>query len=366
MSSTIAHHPTLRVLLGRASGFDAEYGASLSNHLPMALAALARLGASDERLHEFGERYARRLHAAPPLAPWPAGEPWRALLGQPLAWPGYRQLFRDWIEHEGAAGVLAQALPTLMQGVAAAAFHGPIRVAYALAANHADELVDGLAYWASRWFACGVALADQVAEPLGATTAEPAAESAAASTSSSTPEPAPDSVADPLPVLDRASALVAGLRNALQAAPLISLRMALVAAHPRFAATAAALHIDARATLPRLAQLAAERHAAEGDFTVLHLVTSAHAMQVLLPWLDEADRRPALVYYAAAYIAAWATRPRAPTAPHGTPVLPWDDLAARAVASDDDHVIKLVDSARELEAAFGGAVWGHVASCVVV
>ena len=141
--------------------------------------------------------------------------------------------------------------------------------------------------------------------------------------------------------------------------------MAAVAAQSAFAQAVAALHIDAHSTLPRLAQLAAERYAADGDFTVLHLVTSAHAMHVLLPWIDEDDRRDALGAYAVAYAAAWATHPVAATAPHATAVLPWDDVAARAVASDDDHAIKLVDSCRELEAAYGGAAWALAASRVV-
>ena len=35
-------------------------------------------------------------------------------------------------------------------------------------------------------------------------------------------------------------------------------------------------------TLPRLARLAAQLYARSGNFTVLHLVTSAHALRVLL------------------------------------------------------------------------------------
>lgn len=328
---SFAASPALRERLVDAARFDAEYGASLSNHLPMALVALARLGASDERLAEFAQRYAARLHAAPAPEPWPAGDAWRAHLGHPRAWPAYRALFRDWLRHEGAADVLAQTLPVLMAGVGAAAFHGPIRAAYALAANHADELADALAYWACRWF------------PLGA----PAASG---------------SVADPavlLPALD--------LADELPDAALISQRMASAAAHPRFAPVADRLHVDLRSTLPRLAHLAAERYAAGADFTVLHLVTSAHAMQVLLPWLDDDDtaRREALAHYARAWLAGWATRPAHDAAQPPLAVLPWPEIVARALESDDDHAIKLVDSCRELEKSVGGAVWSVAASRAV-
>lgn len=316
---------TLHARLADAARFDAEYGPSLSNHLPMALTALARLGASDERLAAFAARYAARLHPAPAAEPWPAGDAWRACFGQPRAWPSYRSLFREWLHHESPGDMLAQVLPPLMQGVGAAAFHGPIRAAYALAANDGDELADALAYWACRWFELG-------APPEG-------------------------SQADPAVLL---AAL--DLADELAPAPLIAERMAHAVAHPRFDALAGRLHIDLRATLPRLAQLAAERYAASDDFTVLHLVTSAHAMRVLLPWLDEGDRLAALAHYARAFMAGWATRPA--QAGHQPPlaVLPWHEIVGRALESDDDHAIKLVDSCREQERAYGGAVWSVAAS----
>jgi hypothetical protein len=329
MTPTPALSPALRGQLSAAARWDAEYGASLSNHLPMALTALARLGAGDDRLAAFAKHYAKRLHAAPPPEPWPAGEAWRALLGRPRAWPAYRSLWRAWIEHEGAADVLAQALPGLLAGAGAAAFHGPIRVAYALAANHADELIDALAYWSCRWFECGSA------DGAG-------------------------SNADTLAVLDALD-----LSAELPAADLIAQQMAHAAAHPRFASAIARWRVDAHTTLPRLAMLAAERYAARAEFTVLHLVTSAHAMTVLLPWIEGEERRSALRHYAGAAAAAWATLPRAPVPTAHFDILPWPQIVARAIDSDDDHVIKFVDACRELEAAQGGAVWARAASRAV-
>ena len=321
--------PALREQLNAAARWDAEYGPSLSNHLPMALTALARLGAGEARLAAFASRYAERLQPMPPAEPWPAGEAWRALLGQPRAWPAYRSLFRDWIAHEGAADVLSQALPVLMAGVGAAAFHGPIRVAQALAANHADELIDALAYWSCRWFACGAA------DGAG-------------------------SNADTMAVLNALD-----LSAELAPAPLIAQQMAQAAAHPRFAAAVARWRVDAHTTLPRLAMLAADRYAARAEFTVLHLVTSAQSMTALLPWLDADERLPALRHYAAAAAAAWATLPRTPAATPHFDLLAWPEIVARAIQSDDDHVIKLVDACRELERALGGAVWARAASRAV-
>ncbi len=148
--------------------------------------------------------------------------------------------------------------------------------------------------------------------------------------------------------------------------PLIAQQMGEAAAHPRFAPAMKRWRVDAHITLPRLAMLAAERYAARAEFTVLHLVTSAHAVRVLLPWLAAEDRLTALRHYAGAAAAAWATLPRQHAgAPAQVSVLPWTEIVARAIASDDDHVVKLVDSCRELEASQGGAVWSRAASRAV-
>ena len=121
----------LLALLEAGAGFDAEYAGGLSNHRPMALLALARLGAPASRLEAFAQRYARRLQAAPPPQAWPAGEPWDRRLGQRQAWPQYRDFFRQQLRRQGRPSLLRQVLPRLMQGCGAAAFHGLIRVAYA-------------------------------------------------------------------------------------------------------------------------------------------------------------------------------------------------------------------------------------------
>ena len=89
---------------------------------------------------------------------------------------------------------------------------------------------------------------------------------------------------------------------------------------------------------------------------MLHLVTSAHALRVLLPWLDDDVVADALGHYWLAYAAGHVASGLAQgvgAAPPGV-ALPWATIVARAIASDDDHLIKLVDSCREQERAYGG------------
>jgi len=309
--------------LDAGAGFAPEYAGGLSNHLPMALVALKRLGASDARLQTFADGYATRLQPAPAAQPWPAGDPWAGRLGDPAAWPAYRSLFADWLAHEGGAAVLEQVLPQLMPGCGAAAFHGLIRTAYALQAGHAGELADGLAYWACRHL------------PLGTLPTRAGRHS------------------NPVPLLRR-----------LQAVPsdraLIFERMAAAAASPQVQATVAGLAIGPD-TLARLARLSAQAYAGSGNFTALHLVTSAHAMRVLLPLAD--DPLVALRWYWQAWVAAVAAAGLQALPP--VPLRPWSAIVAAALASDDDHLIKLVDSCRAEEAAYGGTDWQQAASRAV-
>lgn len=296
----------------------------------MTLTALTRLGASQSRVTEFAESYTRRLHPAPPMVAWPAGDPWPGLLGQPSAWPMYRSLWRDWMQDEGATDVLAQALPTLMRGAGAVAFHGLLRTSYALTANHVEELADALAYWSCRWFTCGEA-------------------------GSAPPRLRSANTVDVLRQFNE--------RFELRGAPLIAERMAQAVAHPRFASIIAPWRVDLPSTVPELATLAANHYAKSASFTALHLVTSAHAMLVVLPWMRDVTRQSAVQHYAAAAAAAWATVPAAPKKP--TPLIstmPWPAVVKQAISQDDDHVIKLVDSCRELERLLGGDVWLRAAT----
>ena len=330
---------------------------------------------------------------------------WPALLGRINAFEPLRQALAHLAARDGLAATLASALPLLMPGVAAVALHGLIRSAHGVAAGHADELVSGLAYWAARH------------APLVA----PAPASASASVSVS-------AAATPPPHTLSLAAWLAGLQALPMpvgaASNRIHQRMQAHAGVAGFAAVAGALALDDR-TLDALARHAAGLYAASGNFTVLHLVTGCQAMRVLLPWLADAPGalRPFTIAAAAALrasglrqidradppgdpLASLATSPAGkqaenqaenqaagPTAvpaqnladnpttsPAGNPAtsrgasptdappaapLPWAEAVRRAIASDDEHVIKLVQACRCHHAATGAAVF-QAAACRAV
>lgn len=314
----------LKQLLDDGARWDAEYADGLSNHLPMALIALERLGAGQARLHQWAAAYthARQLQPARAQESWPAGDPWRERFGQRAAWPAYRDLFRRWIADEGAIGMLPQALPVLLPGCGAAAFHGLIRSAYAVQVGHLGELADGLAHWAAFHL------------PLG--------ELPAAANAGTERDPA---------------ALLRQLRAGRSVAPAIAGRMADAARGGAVNRVIAALAIDGR-TPERLARAAALAYAESGNFTALHLVTGCHAMRVLARFVD--DPQQAWRWYWQAY-AHGVVAARLAAAPP-VALQPWSALVRVACASDDEHVVKLVDSAREHERAYGGGVWRRAAS----
>ncbi len=326
----------LQKLLDKGAGDDAEYGGSLSNHLPMALVALKRLGASDIRLAAFARNYrrAKKLPAAPPAAAWPGGEAWASRFGKRSAWPAYRALFAQWLVIEGGAAVVTQALPALMPGCGAAAFHGLIRTAYALQVGHAGELADGLAYWACRHLRLGERPHGRQADP-----AKLLGELVAAFAD----QPPPRSRL----ILDR-------MLEAATAPP----------AAPTFARITQRLKVG-DATLAALARQAARVYAGSGNFTALHLVTSAHALRVILPLADEplAAVGDYWVPYAAGVLASKVALDKLEPAPAPRP---WPELVAAAVSSDDDHLIKIVDSCREEERVYGGDDWQRAATRAVI
>jgi hypothetical protein len=298
----------LHTLLDRAADLPPEYGNGLTSHLPMALHALQRLGASDARLDAFGARYATRFgtqRVSVPVAQRLVH--WTTHCGDWDAFDALRAHFAAALAEEGAAAVLMNALPSLWTGMAAAAFHGPIRVAHAVEVGHAGELATALAYWAARW---------QPVESIATT--QPPLEFGA--------------------WFDR---FVEAGASASIDAPLISASIAKASATARFRADAARLGEPAD-PLGTLARAAARLYAESRNFTVLHIVTATRAVRVLSAFSAPGGKAlwPAV---AAALMAAQVQRRDAVTGGSAT----WADVKAAALASDDEHVIKLVHACAE-------------------
>jgi hypothetical protein len=307
------------------AGTAPAYGAvGLSNHGPMAAEALAHLGRHDA-IPGWVARYRTRLDEAPPPARPLSEEDWPAALGQSDRFPEWLALFEREIADRPVAAVVGEWVPRLLPGSVGAATHGLIRTGHALRGlGDADtpprrlEVANGLAFWASSYVELpgpplligheGVAqaLADLPYLPEDA------------------PRPAliSDRVAAVADIADEFEQAVASLGWAGGAVDLL----------------------DQLATGGSMAYL---RNADTGGaIGLLHAVTSPLACELVLPWLAEEDRDAALgyVWQAAAALHVAYDVDRTAAAPTDAPPAR-EDLVDRAVASGDEHAIKLTEAA---------------------
>jgi hypothetical protein len=296
---------TCRALLTRLTNFHPFYGDGLSNHLPMALVALDRLGGSPKRLKAFYAASIPSLVGFKPAAR--ALHPINAK-GNPDQFPGALLYFQRAIAEDGPASVLQRWLPELMPGIAAASFHGLIRLGYAIEASNNAEIASALALWTTTFTSLG----------------------------------APGPLADEMPaaIVKRLSQLTANHRVSRG---LIVDRMRGIAALDSLQYSASQ---PRQLNLADVAHFAISAYASFDDFTLLHAVTASHAFRLIIPYI--ADSALATRYlWRSIMIAALSTRlplhndwPKA-----GAHITEWAEVAARAVGSDDEHVIKLVYTA---------------------
>jgi hypothetical protein len=121
----------IRAWQARFAAFSAEYAGGRANHLPMALDALARMGASPERLESFAGSYLRTHELEPAGA-----EELEA-----------RKRYRERLARRGRRRAIAEVLDELVDAPASSFFHALIRTAYALGREDDDELAAAFAFW---------------------------------------------------------------------------------------------------------------------------------------------------------------------------------------------------------------------------
>jgi hypothetical protein len=332
-----APNETLSELLNDGLVFDATTNNDLTNHLPMALVAKFGLGASLAELSRFATKYQRRLVAVAGPSERLTSASWQRVIGEPAAYPDLVDYFNHEVEGQGIEGTLRSHLGYLVEGVSGAAFHGVIRLAYALDVKAPKRVSTGLAYLAASAMTLG------------------------------TLENGPTTSDDPEVLL---SELAKDQRwRSVSSARKIDAQMKHVASNPAFSHVAASLAIDEN-TPRRLAAAALKVYASTDDFTALHGVTGLEALSRIRPYVDDVERfdRSSFQALAAAYLSI------------GAPVV-WssdqlDDMAAttqldratvstRAALSDDEHVAKIVFTSTRLREESGDPLYSAVAERAV-
>jgi hypothetical protein len=291
----------------------------LSNHGPMVIEALERLG-HDDRVHPWSDRYLPRLEDLPRGIDPIAAVAWRDPLGDPVRTGDWINFFLDEAEEQPWQTLLVQWWPRLLPGIAAGATHGVIRVGHAVRALRAveteprrRELAHALAYWAARW------------QPVPLI---PAAGTQAA-----------DAVVGTIPPVPHQQF---GIRNRLAQLPD-------TAGWERTVASLAGPQQDrdVPAALAGLINAVLAHYAgrAHGNPTMLvHAATAPMAVANTLPSLPEPMWRPsfdAAWSASAAVLAAYAPRDSRPPRRASTA----DDVLEQAIDHGGEHVIKLADTA---------------------
>ena len=329
----IAGAGEIGAFIASMTDYASEFERTFSNHAPMALTALAGIGGSPARLESFFAYY-RDYKKLPPFAP--PREPldaatWDSALGQRAREPDLRAFFRAEIARLGVAPALRLYLPRLAPGVAASAFHGLMRLAYALLRESPEDVAVALAYWSATFL------------PLRPATGAP---------------PLTD---DPAEVLARTAAIPA-LRG-LKLHELLWQNMRDAAAEPDFAPVVDWLAIDAR-TLPRIAATGLTLFAATQHFAALHVVTGAHWLRIVEPYADRATF-DALLRHFWQGICGLVGELGFPTLPDPATLAAWRRLDApdwprlHAVAAEsfDEHDISLAFSAFEEDKVYSDPLY---------
>lgn len=295
-----------------AHRYGATYRGFLASHYPMAVAALDAMGASEADMDFFDSHYLPRLEPMPRAVVTIQDGDEAVHLGSTRAFPEWLAYFQAAIAREGAEQVLRTWIDRLTPAIAAGAFHGAIRTAFAIESQVPGELAHGLAYWAASYTTLPLP-----AQPSGQRSPHEVLAAIAA---------------DP----ERAGKRLPG--NGIIA------RAAAASRLPQFAGYVGSLD-PGQLDLDAIARAALQAYAASGDFAVLHCVTGVHAFRVLGPYASEPgaalqDLWGALV---ATYIGAGAPAVRG-WGLEGGDALDWPGIHARAVRREDEHDIKLAYS----------------------
>ncbi len=314
-----------------------EFGMDLSNHLPMVLWALNRLGGTVEDAERFTAKY-KRENSVGPVRPSPGPiEPdsWTDHLGERAYEAAYREFFASELERLGEGRLLETYLPSLAPGIAASALHAFMRLAYAFDARSPDETARALAYWASTYLRLGEGIGSAVHD------------------------------AEPLEVLQRIAEEPA-FRAIEPERDLLWEFMRSMAQKPEFRPVQDWLRVDDD-TVAKMAHASLRLYAAAMDFSSLHAVTGTHWLRLVIararvpePLIRGYWQAIAALYPKIGFVAPLGDEQAAELTARPCP--DWPEIKAAACAASDEHDISLAFSAYEEWRHYGDPLYKVVAA----
>jgi hypothetical protein len=327
-------HSVLSELLDEELGSDPTTVRHLTNHLPMALVAKANLGADDDELRRFATIYARRNVPLAAVQHELTRANWTGAIGHKGASGDLRDYFVRVVNDAGIDETLTTHLPSLLPGISGAAFHGAIRLAYALEVQSPSRVAAGLGYLA------------EVATPLGPVT------------------PSDAKSDDPVELMVNFSS--SHRWTSAGEDQNIGDRMHSVAGEADFHSLTSSLRLDEH-TGQKLAEAALLLYATTNDFTALHGVTGMAAISSLSQWIDDPSQVDLFSFQAlaAAYLTIdapplWSRdRLDAFVASNDTSRA---DVMLVGATNNDEHVSKLIYTSHRNWEATGDPLYLAVAA----
>ena len=147
-----------------------EHTGRRSNHLVHGVVALGRLGASTQRILQFLTSYVRRLEKPEKYADEnrDVTSSIEELKGEKRAYYVILSHYLDVLKTYGSLQEFTgKEFPKLLPGMLGAAFHGTIQMGYGLAANNERAVCEGFAYLHHSYRPLKVANPDELSKPLG-------------------------------------------------------------------------------------------------------------------------------------------------------------------------------------------------------
>lgn len=307
----------------------------LSNHLSMSLIALHELGANSQQLQDFFDTYHKKLECLPAMTVSKelSLKTWMNHLGQSAYYGSYFLFFKEALEKDSMENTLKYFLPKLIKGISSQAFHCIIRLAYAALIKNSEEIAAALAYFSSEYVELGSIKSNHEFK----LSAKEILQDITNKKYFSNQRIPGDTIVD---------------------------RLKKVVVTTEFLSINKNLSVMTT-SLGECANLAIHLYAETKDFTVLHMVTAAHALNILTPYF--LNLKAPIKYYWQAVCAMYISI--------GSPIFPakndlkdlfmtdltWEDIISQAILSNDDHTIKFIYSCYEEEKIYHNPIYRYAA-----
>lgn len=290
--------------------FSALYGDRLANHLPMAVTALWRMGGDEEEIDRFALNYVKRLELRLGRVDSCNHDDDLPKLGS-RDFENDSMFFAAQLETSSVDDVLGVWIPRLLPGLSASAFHGLIRTAYAVESGCRSEIGDALGFWSSEYTDFSIPLIEQ-----------------------------------DVSLQDVIGNVIAHFSNREYSGIIVD-KMVAVSRDEFFSN---GMVLPKNLTLDAIRRVVLDLYSQCEEFTLLHTVTSTHAMRVL--WRFVANQKLACEILWQGLLLAIATvsnvfARNAQSLVNDLPKADWAEILRRGRQNLDDHTIKLIYTALE-------------------